>query len=184
VPRIDQLIDEQSDLPSNGPRPRKPERHVLDQRLSTASTNEPKLYEVDVFNHLLAHKDALGIRNVFQLKNASADGELELRDGRRVLVEIKYRMNWDKACQAGWQLLESLRLLEPFRVSPVPYAGLVFFEKFTGDWDRKAASRPLEDGWYYWYAGHHEIREDFSAVLVHLEDGALETYSELCAAGG
>jgi hypothetical protein len=169
-------------LPPNPYQPRDPAREVLEAPPQPTRTREPELYEAEVYNYLINHKEALGIRKVFRLKNASADGEVELLDGSRVLVEIKYRMNWKTACQAGWQLLESFNLMEPLKLSPTPHAGLVFFEQFSGDWDEKAVSRPLKAGWYYWYAGHHELREDFSAVLVHFQGGVLSTYQELVAA--
>jgi hypothetical protein len=175
VKPISELIEEHEHLPRNPYQPLNAAREVLEVPLQTTSASEPKLYEAEVYNYLITHKDVLGIRNVIRLKNASADGEMELLDGSRVLVEIKYRMDWEKACQAGWQLLESFNLLEPLKLSPTPHAGLVFFEQFSGDWNRKAVSRPLQAGWYYWYAGHHKLRQDFSAVLVHFQGGVLST---------
>jgi hypothetical protein len=180
VKRIDELIGEHDPLPPNPYKPRAPSRELLHAPPpTTEETDEPKLYESEVYDYLLTHKDALGISEVFQLKNSSADGEIELDGGGRVLVEIKYAMNWEKACQSTWQLLESFKLMKPLKLSPTPHAGLVFFEHFTADWDKQAVSRPLKAGWYYWYAGHYKLREDFSAMLVHLQRGVLSTYPEL-----
>ena len=180
--RIKKLIQEHDHLPPNPYQPNDPGREVLAAPLPTTGASEPKLYEAEVYNYLLANKESLGISKLFRLKNASADCEIELLDGSRVLVEIKYRMNWEKACQAGWQLLESFNLMEPLKLSPTPHAGLVFFEQFSADWNTKPSSRPLLNGWYYWYAGHHKLRHDFSAVLVHFQDGVVNTYPELVSA--
>ena len=141
---IRELIEAHEHPLPNPYRPRDAARDPLEVPLPMTSTSEPKLYEAEIYNYLIAHKDVLGIRKVFRLKNASADGEVELLDGSRVLVEIKYRMNWQKACQAGWQLLESFNLMEPLKLSPTPNAGLVFFQQFSGDWNRKAVSRHLK----------------------------------------
>jgi hypothetical protein len=35
-----------------------------------------------------------------RFKNSLVDGELVLSDGTRLPIEIKWRMNWMKACQA------------------------------------------------------------------------------------
>ncbi|HEY2909669.1 MAG TPA: hypothetical protein VGI99_05460, partial [Gemmataceae bacterium] len=60
-------------------------------------------YEARVFNFLLANKESLGIKAVMKFTALLLDGAVELVDGRRLAVEIKYRMNWEKACVAGWQ---------------------------------------------------------------------------------
>jgi hypothetical protein len=39
----------------------------------------------------------------------------------------------------------------------------------------------LENGWYYWYAGHYKLEGDFRAVLIRLEGDKPETYPELAA---
>jgi hypothetical protein len=59
------------------------------------------------------------------------DGGLVLCDGRFIAVEMKYPMNWLKACQAGWQF-------EKFLVSAegryrYPRNGIVFFDALGGD---------------------------------------------------
>jgi len=54
------------------------------------------------FNFLLANKVSLGIKAVLKFTALLLDGAVELVDGRRLAVEIKYRMNWEKACVAGW----------------------------------------------------------------------------------
>jgi hypothetical protein len=70
---------------------------------------------------------------------------LDLDDGRRIALEIKYAMNWEKACQAcaqfGWY-----RTRVEAKEKPLS-SGLVVFETFTGDWARKKRNWLLENGW-------------------------------------
>src|SRR5580765_6433056 len=60
-------------------------------------------YEVEVFNFLLANRQQLGIKAVMRFAALRMDGAVELVDGNRLAIEIKFRMNWLKACQAEWQ---------------------------------------------------------------------------------
>src|SRR5207245_866372 len=60
-------------------------------------------YEANVFNFLLANKEPLGIKAVMKFTALLVDGAVELVDGKRLTVEVKFRMNWEKACQAEWQ---------------------------------------------------------------------------------
>jgi hypothetical protein len=48
-------------------------------------------------------------RQVFEAANLLVDGGIELTDSRFIAIEVKYRMNWLKACQAGWRFGELLR---------------------------------------------------------------------------
>src|SRR5262245_18408826 len=75
-------------------------------------------YEADVFNFLFANRERLGIRSVMKFTALLVDGAVELTDGRRLTVEVKFRMNWEKACQAEWQFRTFLKRTErrPFPV--------------------------------------------------------------------
>src|SRR5262245_50285970 len=64
------------------------------------SAKLPRKFECEVFNFLLANKDALGVESVFRFKNLFVDGAISLTDNRRLAVEVKLRMNWSKALQA------------------------------------------------------------------------------------
>jgi hypothetical protein len=121
-----------------------------------AKSKKPEVqYESDVFNFFLANKEELGIRAVMKFSALVVDGALELFDGRRLTVEVKFRMNWERACQAEWQFRTFMK--EPdSRPFPVD-GGIVVFEDFSGDWNRKAACRHLENGWSHWYRGHAEV---------------------------
>jgi hypothetical protein len=77
-------------------------------------------YEADVFNFLLANKESLGIKVVMKFAALLVDGAVELIDGRRFTVEVKFRMNWEKACQAEWQFRTFVKQTD---VRPFPVDG-------------------------------------------------------------
>ena len=137
------------------------------------SERMPAAYEIDVFNFLLAHKESLGISELSRFRALLVDGELRLSDGRRLALEIKYRMNWTKACQAGWQFSQFLKTREA-KERPVD-GGLVFFEEFSGDWASKSRNRLLEVGWSRWYGGHSQV-ERLRIDLLRLRNGVYESF--------
>jgi hypothetical protein len=47
-----------------------------------------------VFNFLVAHRGQLGVERVVKFHGLLMDGALDLTNGDRIAVEIKYRMNW------------------------------------------------------------------------------------------
>jgi hypothetical protein len=99
---------------------------------------------------------------------------MELDDGRYVGVEIKYRMNWDKACQACHQLAWYVERVQPTGSVQLD-AGIVIFEEFSGDWARRSPSRLLENGWNYWYTDHHQVG-GLRLDLMRVRDDTIETY--------
>jgi hypothetical protein len=131
-------------------------------------------YEAEVFNFLLANKETLGIKSIVKFTALVVDGAIELLDGKRLTLEIKFRMNWKKACQAQWQFRYFLMQSEA-KVNPVN-GGLVFFEEFDGDgWQRQAGCRLLENGWSSWYTGHSEV-DGLRLDLLRLRLGKLESF--------
>ncbi len=148
---------------------------VVSEPIGAANAAEPRAYEAEVFNFLLANKKCLGINSIFKFKALLVDGALELVDGQRLAVEVKFRMNWMKACQAEWQFRNFLKrdAAREVRLS----GGLVFFAEFTGDWNKKAALKRCEDGWNRWYSGHHEVN-GLRLDLLRLRGGELEGYPE------
>jgi hypothetical protein len=126
-------------------------------------------YEAGVFNFLLANKEALAIKNVIKFTALLLDGAVELLDGKRLTAEVKFRMNWEKACQSEWQFRTFLKRtnLKPFSVD----GGIVIFEEFSGDWKRKAGCRLLENGWSHWYRGHSEV-DGLRVDLLRLRAGS------------
>jgi hypothetical protein len=157
-----------------------PRSDLIDLPLAATGTEtEPRGFEIAVFNFFLANNDALGIDAVWRCRNARIDGLLDLADGRRVALEIKYRMNWEKACQAcaqfGWYRTRLEASAKPLA------SGLVVFESFTADWARKKASSLLEYGWSYFYADHQSV-EGLRVDLVRFRDGHLESLPSALAA--
>jgi hypothetical protein len=130
-------------------------------------------YEAEVFNYLLDSKEALGISRIMKFTALTVDGAIELLDGKPLTLEIKFRMNWAKACQAEWQFRHWLKRSEA-KDYPVS-GGLVFFEEFSGDWNRRARCRFLENGWNHWYRGHSEV-DGFRLDLLRLCMGKVESF--------
>jgi len=151
----------------------KPGVKPLSAPIQAKSDKPPDKYEAEVFNFLLANKDALGIKSVMKFTALRVDGAIELLDGRRLTLEIKFRMNWEKACVAEYEFKRFLQISEA-KANPV-IGGLVIFEEFSGDWKRQAACRLLEDGWSNWYRGHWEVY-GFRVDLLRLRGGKLEGF--------
>jgi hypothetical protein len=152
-----------------------PAAHPIDVPVvATGTEKEPHAYEITVFNFLLAHKEELGISLLWRCRNVRVDGLIDLVDGRRVALEIKYRMNWEKACQAcaqfGWYRTHVEAKEKPLT------SGLVVFETFTGDWARRKPKWLLENGWSFFYMDHREV-ESLRVDLVRLRDGTLESFT-------
>jgi hypothetical protein len=118
------------------------------------------IYEDEVFNSLFEKMKTLGISHVFRFRNMTIDGGIELEDRRFVAIEVKYRINWMKACQVGWQFQQFMKTKGIIK-HPVK-AGIIIFEEFSGDWARKAHKRSYENGWYHWYSGHYEIKGPYT----------------------
>jgi hypothetical protein len=157
-----------------------PAAHPIDVPVVAKGTEkEPHAYEITVFNFLLAHKEELGISALWRCRNVRVDGLIDLVDGRRVALEIKYRMNWEKACQAcaqfGWYRTHVEAKEKPLT------SGLVVFETFTGDWARRKPKLLLENGWSFFYMDHREV-EGLRVDLVRLRDETLESFTSALAA--
>ena len=113
--------------------------------------------------HLVANRKRLGIARVLRGRACVVDGALLLDDGRYVVIEIKYRMGWLKACQAGWQLSQfaGSRLGRQYR----PRAGIVFFEEFSADWARLRGA--VESGWLQG-CDYHATDPGHPKIPIHL----------------
>jgi hypothetical protein len=141
----------------------------------------PATFETAAFNFLLDQKRSLGIRTIWRYKNSRIDGLVELDDGTRLGVEVKYAMNWMKACQACAQIALHQRL---FASEQKLDGGLVVFHEFSGDWKKpKRRSSLVERGWSYWYSEHHDT-EGLRTDLVRLHDGKFESFRAAIAVAG
>lgn len=148
---------------------------VLDSLTRGNCDKEWSDFEYQVFSFLLENKRELGLKSVMQFKNLVMDGAIELSNGRCLAMEFKFRMNWEKACQAEWQFRTYLKRKDRTPFLPVQ-GGLVFFEEFSGDWERIAKTkRVLENGWSHWYRGHSEV-EGHRLDLLRLRKGSLDHF--------
>ncbi len=153
----------------------KPSVQILSAPIHARSEKPQDQYETEVFNFLLAkpNQEELGIKKVMKFTALLVDGAVELMDDKRLTVEIKFCMNWLKACQAEWQFRRFLKRIDrrPFAVD----GGIVFFEEFSGDWKRRGGGRLFENGWSHWYRGHSEV-EGLRLDLLRRRDGKLEGF--------
>jgi len=153
---------------------RGPKRDVLSRPISLTGTEQRHVaYEAEVLNLLLARRQALAIQDVVRFRNVLIDAGLVLADGRVLAVEIKLRMNWAKACQAGWQIRQFMEMAATQPTTQPLSAAVVFFEEFSGDWARSTISRGVERGWEHWYRGHAEI-DKLRVDLIRVRHGRLE----------
>jgi hypothetical protein len=134
-------------------------------------STEPGRFEQAVLNFFVTQRKQLGLRTVSHFYNQLIDGELVLADGRRLALEVKYKMNWPRACQADWQIERFL-----VREREVEYAaGLVVFSEFSADWARSWQSH--ERGWRYWYLDHSWVMGNrYRVDLVRFNGRVLEGY--------
>lgn len=136
-------------------------------------------YEREVFNALLRNRSMLGIKQVNKCRNVRIDGLLELEDGRKLALEIKYRMNWPKACQACAQI-SWFKNYPPTKQYDLA-GGVVVFEEFSSDWARHKPKWLLENGWNYWLTDH-QYAEGLPVRLLRFRDGTFESYEMALAA--
>jgi hypothetical protein len=173
---LTKLID--SEIMSEASRPREAILVAVDDPIAaTALETAPAVFERVAINFLAEYREALGITRVWRCRNARIDALVELTDGRRLAVEVKLRMNWEKACQAcaqiGWYRT---------RGNPID-GGLVIFEEFTADWARQKTGWRAEPGWSYFYTDHHRV-EGVRVDLLRLRDGKLESFVDARASDG
>ncbi len=141
--------------------------------------NAPKVFEAVVFNFFLGEKQALGIARIWSCTASRIDGVFELDDGSRLGVEIKYAMDWEKACQACAQVA---LYQKHFAGTGKLDGGLVVFDHFARDWRRKKRkSSPVESGWSNWYSEHVEVG-GLRVDLVRLHAGELDSYATALSA--
>ncbi|HMO81309.1 MAG TPA: hypothetical protein PKD24_11005 [Pyrinomonadaceae bacterium] len=162
------LIDNDFDFPLVGSRD--PEVQLLLEAVHSNSAERPTTYEDEVFNYLVENRSSLGIESVSRFKNLLLDGEIVLADHRRMVVEVKLRMNWLKACQAEWQFRQFIkrrRYEGPSQLS----GGVVFFESFTSDWARPVGGKVR--GWKHWYLYHSEV-EGLRVHLLQYKDSGVQ----------
>ena len=153
---------------------RQPSAETLFAPARPKSPDGPAAYESGVFNFLLKNRARLGIKDITRFKNRLVDGELVLSDGTRLPVEVKWRMNWMKACQAEWQIRRFLKAASEEK--PLyGRGGIVVFEEFSADWARQIGSRTLENGWSHWYVFHAHL-DGIRVDLLRFRRGRLHGF--------
>lgn len=145
--------------------------------LPTEGVTAPKAFENTALNYLAGHRDELRVATVWRYENARIDGMVELVDGRRLAVEIKYWMNWPKACQACTQI--SWFAARRHLVGNPIAGGLVIFEGFSGDWARQHKSWQAVNGWSYFYTDHQHTESGLRIDLLRLHDGQLQSFVDV-----
>ena len=144
----------------------------IDQFRNFEGLTAPYEFENRVISFLWDNRRRYEIDELVRFRNSSVDGAIKSKDNN-IPFEIKYRMNWLKACQAIWQFNQFRRL------SSTPFStGIVFFRSFSADWTRSPRSSTIPNGWRNWYSDH-ATSERFTVHLVRLEDARLETYKDL-----
>ncbi len=150
---------------------------IIDDILKKSGTTQPAKYEASVFQFFDKNMTVFGIKKIFRLENTSIDGYLELESGQTVGVEVKYKMNWDKACVSEFQFKKYQRIIKNTSNINIPKfsASLVIFENFSNDWMKKSEKRNLETGWTYWYNDHfdQQIALGYNLYLLQLKGDTL-----------
>jgi hypothetical protein len=113
-----------------------------------------------------------GVERVWMCKNSRVDGLVEVRvdddQTMRLGLEIKYRMDWPKACQACAQIAWYQERVPLLGGDPI-VGGLVVFEEFAQDWKKiPKKKRLLENGWGYWYTDHPHVHVNGQVLPLHL----------------
>lgn len=151
----------------------KPQRKELNDYISREDPGYNE-FERRVFNYLFENGEALGIRRIYRLTNASVDGLLELSNREIILLEIKSALGWAYCCQARIQLQRFLteKLHDEFAVKK-PVSALIIFQKFVGrDW--------RERGWDLFYEEESILNEYL--VRTHIaqltDGGSLISYED------
>jgi hypothetical protein len=115
---------------------------------------------------------------VSRFKNRLVDGQIVLADGRRLVIELKLRMNWLKACQSEWQFRHFLKRFDGGGPAIPVHGAIVFFEEFSGDWDRPKAKRRNVWGWEAWYLYYRDAIDGKPMDLVRLRGGVMAGYPD------
>ena len=135
--------------------------------------NPAKGYEDDVLRYLIDKKVELGIEQVYRYANSSLDGRVKLKDGRLIDIEVKYRMDWLKACQASWQFNHLMK--ERNDKFGAATNGIIFFEEFSGDWADMEKTHTIEKGWIHWYVDYYN-RGEININLIQLQNGIIKKH--------
>lgn len=142
----------------------KPEPRIF-KKAEIVSIEKKKVdFEKTIFNYFCENRFSLGITEVYALENMLVDGAVRLKDGRLILIECKYILNWKNECNARVEIQEfCCEKLIPEMSDPS--RALIVFKEFGGDWKTKAVSRKHVDGWTKFYEEENTMRGAYKFLL-------------------
>jgi len=133
--------------------------------------SEAYKFENRVFIHLFKSKIPLGIAEVYRLDNCRVDGLLELDSAQVILLEIKYALNWQTACNARVELqrfFEEKQIQQYFGEKHYPDVprsrptrALIIFRDFSLAWERG-------NPWRYFYGEESLLRGKIPVVPIDI----------------
>jgi len=146
---------------------------------------EPADFEFKTFKFLGKNHKEMGVKNAFRFQNVFIDGWIELENGDCYALEIKYRMDWMKACQAEWQFHQFFKLandekmkndfhvlhkeLLSFTDNTKIKGCIVIFNDFSADWLRSVKDAEHISGWSTWYHEHHQNNPNWPIHLLKFD---------------
>jgi hypothetical protein len=139
--------------------------------LATKKRNsKPAKFENEVFTNFCMDKHSQGIHEVYKLENMLIDGAIELSNGKLVLVEVKYALNWHNCCNARVEIQRFMeeRLYDSLPVNKVPERALIVFHHFSRDWEEKAENRKHKNGWNFFYEEEKALRRNPSIMPIDI----------------
>lgn len=135
-------------------------------------TREDSKFEKRAFIHLFDNVEKHAIEKIFVANNMRVDGLLELDDGKVILLEMKYRLNWFKSSNARVEfqtfVTDPLIQKEFQKHFPEkqPEGALIIFERFSHDWEKRTWNSLHEDGWSLFYEEEETLRKKFPTIPV------------------
>ena len=148
--------------------------------LSTEEFKAPQRFEHKVFNYLLNNKSTLKIKGIYKLNNSRIDGLIEFENGELSMLEVKYRLSWIKCCNARIEFENFMRREtynhHKIKLHNPPTSGIIIFENFDGDWNRKTIDKEVANGWtkFYEEQKHFEKSKSMKIDIVQLKENKLE----------
>lgn len=123
-----------------------------------------KQFENEVFLYLYENRNDLGIEEVCALKNMLVDGLLKLRNGKVILLEIKYALSWLPCCNARveFQGFIAQRFYQRIPEKQQPEKALIIFHHFSRPWQRRPG------GWSFFYEEEENLRNKFPTISVDI----------------
>lgn len=181
--RIEDLLNQvikpeprRHEAPKYTPIQDKPTRDIYESNMQEFKKNKKQTKEFEnwVLVYLFDNAKRLGIEKIYHLENMRVDGLLKLDNGKTILLETKFALNWKTASNAKVELqlfFEGDYKGKPFREyipENLPEEALIIFNHFTGDWRRGANNRKRLNGWNFFYEDEEILGGKFPIVPIHI----------------